>query len=127
MVAVGTLVMAITLLAAETGSTSIGGIGLLFVEQDDGKPLRIEKVHQGSPAEKAGIKARSFLISIDGTNVVSLSLTQMVHMVRGPVGSSITLEVADPTMSQTNKFEMKRRKMVFSKDKIEFVDPNDSR
>jgi len=34
----------------------------------------------------------------------------------------VTLELADATMSRTNKITLKRGKMVFSKDKVEITD-----
>ena len=76
----------------------------------------------GSPADRAGLTTNGFLISVDGTNVVSLSLTQSLSIVRGPVGTFVTLEIADSRMSATNKFTVKRSKMIISNSRIEFTD-----
>src|SRR5437899_6999414 len=99
----------------------LAGIGILLVEKKKGdEPYRIEKVYPGSPAERAGIKAEWFLLSIDGTNVVSTPLAQSAGMLRGPVGAKVTVELADPAMSRTNKFTLRRAKMILSEEKIEF-------
>jgi C-terminal processing protease CtpA/Prc len=91
------------------------GIGVVIVDKKrDGEPLRTGVVYPGSPADRAGIKPNWFLISVDGTNVVSMSLTQSMSIMRGPVGTLVTLELADSTRSQTNKFTVKRSRMVFS-------------
>jgi hypothetical protein len=47
---------------------------------------------------------------------------QSMNMVRGSVGTFVTLEIADSTMTHTNKFTVKRSKMVFSQNTIEFPD-----
>jgi C-terminal processing protease CtpA/Prc len=101
----------------------IGGIGLVIVDRQTGsEPLRTGSVYPGSPAERAGVTTNGFLISVDGTNVVSMSLNQSASIVRWPVGSFVTLEIADSNMSRTNKFTVKRHKMVISNQKIEFFD-----
>jgi carboxyl-terminal processing protease len=101
----------------------VGGIGMVIVDRNSvNEPLRTGTVYPGSPAARAGVTPNGFLISIDGTNVVSMSLTQSMNIVRGPVGTTVTLEIADSGMSVTNKFTVKRSRMVFSKDKIEFID-----
>jgi carboxyl-terminal processing protease len=104
-------------------AVELGGIGILLVDKRKGdEPYRIEKVYPGSPAERAGIKAEWFLISIAGTNVVSMPLAQSVSMLRGPVGAKVTLELADPAMSRTNKFTLRRARMVLGKAQVEFLD-----
>ncbi len=101
----------------------IAGIGLDIVQRENAnEPLRTKTVHPGSPAEKAGIKPDGFLISVDGTNVVSMSLTQAVKMVRGPVGTSVTVQLADSKMTHTNTFTIKRSRMVIVDNKMQFFD-----
>ena len=103
------------------------GIGVVIVDKKaDSEPLRTGTVYPGSPGERAGIKPDWYLISVDGTNVVSMSLMESMSVLRGPIGSSATLELADPTRSQTNKYTAKRRRMIFSRvnaeTKVEFKD-----
>jgi PDZ domain len=101
----------------------LGGIGIVVVDRRiASEPMRIESVIPGSPAEKAGIKPHCFLISIDGTNVVSMSSARSRSMMLGPVGTTVTLDLADSKMSQTNRFTAKRGRMVFSQQGVEVFD-----
>jgi carboxyl-terminal processing protease len=119
MIGLGIVTFKLSVLAGE-----FGGIGLVIVDRESAnEPLRTGTVYPGSPAERAGVTPNGFLISVDGTNVVSMSLTQSMSIVRGPVGTFVTLEIADSKMSATNKFTVKRSKMVFSGNEIEFIDP----
>ena len=101
----------------------IGGIGIIIVDRTNNEePLMTGNVVPGSPAERAGIKSHWFLIAVNGTNVVSMSVSQSVSILRGSIGTSVTIELADSTLSRTNKFIVKRGKMIFTKDKVDVVD-----
>ena len=110
------LTFALTVLSEE-----IAGIGVDFTQKTN-EPVKAFRVHPGSPAEKAGIKPGGFLISVDGTNVVSMSLTQAVKVVRGPIGTFVTIQLADTNRTQTNTFKMKRSRMVIVDNEFKFVD-----
>lgn len=113
-VAIAFLASVLALLAEE-----IGGTGAWIVDRSSAdEPLRTGQVWPNSPADKAGIKPGWFLISIDGTNVVSMHMTNAVRMVRGPVGKPVTLEIADPTRSKTNKFVVKRGNVVIRDNRV---------
>jgi len=121
-VALGVLAFAQALLAGEL-VVGTGGIGVVILERvNDKEPLRTQAAYPGSPAERAGITTKGFLISVDGTNAVSMTLTQAVSLVRGPVGTLVTVEIADSAMSHTNKFTVKRSRLVTSGRKLEFSD-----
>lgn len=47
----------------------------------------------GSPAAEAGIKAGDIILSVDGEDVTSLSLDDVVDRVRGPKGTEVILTV----------------------------------
>lgn len=48
---------------------------------------------KGSPAEKAGLQSKDDILSVNGTSVEGLSLENVVALIRGPKGTSVTLEV----------------------------------
>jgi C-terminal processing protease CtpA/Prc len=101
----------------------IAGVGVALIDRrSPNEPLRIGSIIPGSPAERAGIKPDSFLISVDGRNTVTISLSQAALLVRGPVGTSVTLELADAALSNTNKLTVKRGKIVISKNKVEVIE-----
>jgi carboxyl-terminal processing protease len=117
-IAVGLLALTLSVLAGD-----FGGIGLVILDRERAnEPLKTGTVYPGSPADRAGVTPDGFLIAVDGTNIVSMPFDQSMSIVRGPVGTFVTLEIADSTMSHTNKFTVKRSKMVFSNNKIEFID-----
>ncbi len=47
----------------------------------------------GSPAQKAGVRPDDVIVKVDGKDVSNLTLDQVVNLVRGPAGSSVTLTV----------------------------------
>ena len=102
-VILGSLAVALTVLGE---AFQTGGIGIATTRKSDNEQWKIALVFPGSPAEVAGIKTNWFIISVDGTNVVSMP--SCMGVIHGPVGTAVTLELADPTMSRTNKFTVKR-------------------
>ncbi len=60
--------------------------------------------------------------NVDGTNVVNTPFAQALNMVRGSVGTSVTLDVADWTMRLANTFTLKRGKLIHGRGKLEVID-----
>ena len=116
-----TIVAVIAVLALTALAEEMAGIGVDFTQRTN-EPVKAYRIHPGSPAEKAGIEPGGFLISVDGTNVVSMSLTQVVKIVRGPVGTSVTIQVADTNMTHTNTFKIKRSRIVIVDNEFKFID-----
>ncbi|HRW11134.1 MAG TPA: S41 family peptidase [Caldilineaceae bacterium] len=67
----------------------------------DGLPI-IVAPFDGSPAAKAGIKAGDIILGVDGEDVTTSSLDDIVERVRGPEGTEVTLTVLheDATASE---------------------------
>ncbi|MEJ2325376.1 MAG: PDZ domain-containing protein [Chromatiaceae bacterium] len=47
----------------------------------------------GTPASRAGFRPGDAILSVDGTTVSSLSLSDVVVRIRGPVGTRVTLQI----------------------------------
>src|SRR3990167_2778848 len=47
----------------------------------------------GSPAEKAGLRAGDFILSIDDADTVGMSLTEAVTLIRGEQGTTVVLNI----------------------------------
>lgn len=102
------ITFAVSLWGADVGST-----GAWVVERkSDGEPMRTGMVFPKSPAEKAGIQPDWFVISVNGTNVVNTPSKDVLRLLHGAPGITVTLELADPTRNKTNKFTVKRGKAV---------------
>jgi carboxyl-terminal processing protease len=61
----------------------------------DGLPV-IVAPFDGSPAAQAGIKAGDVIVRVNGEDVTSLPLNQIVNRIRGPEGTQVTLTILRP-------------------------------
>lgn len=59
----------------------------------EGGGLRVVEVPAGGAADLAGIQADDIIIGINGTSVRELDYQTIVERLRGPVGSSVQLDV----------------------------------
>ena len=112
-----TLIFVLALGGAHVASCAeeIGTTGMWINERRTPKePLLTGMVWTNSPADKVGIKPGLFLIAVNGTNVVSKPTVEVLGMVRGPVGAIVTLHLADAALTKTNKFTIKRGRLVMS-------------
>lgn len=69
-----------------------GGVGIEVVVEKTG--VRVVSPIEGTPAERADIRAGDIIISVDGDSIVGLDLDEAVANMRGEVGSKITLTIA---------------------------------
>jgi len=73
------------------------GIGAIVGFQEKDVPhVVILDVIDGSPAEQAGLKAHDSIFQIDGSPVLQEEGLTVVDRIRGPAGSSVTLNVTTP-------------------------------
>ncbi|QSS99597.1 PDZ domain-containing protein [Pontibacillus sp. ALD_SL1] len=79
-------------------SSSFEGIGT-EVSMVDGK-VTIVSPFKGSPAEKAGLKPKDQILSVDGENIEGLDLYDAVLKIRGEKGTTVTLEIERPGVQE---------------------------
>ena len=72
-------------------SGKVAGIGILIVETN-GTPT-VERVIVGSPAEGAGVKAGDQITAVDGTSTAGMNFDQLAALIRGDVGTKVTITV----------------------------------
>lgn len=70
---------------------SFTGIGA-EVSSQDGNVIVVSPI-KGSPAEKAGIRAKDLILSVNGESLQGLDLNIAVNKIRGPKGSEAVLQV----------------------------------
>lgn len=87
----------------------MGLVGVALGQGNNNLP-KVLRVLPESSAEKVGIEAGSFILSIDGVNTAGKSVAESVGMIQGRSGTTVILEVIDPAMSKTNKVLVNRVK-----------------
>ena len=68
-----------------------GGLGI-EVTQEEGV-VKVVSPIEGTPADKAGIKTGDLITAVNGESVMGLNLNDAVDLMRGPVGSEITITI----------------------------------
>jgi carboxyl-terminal processing protease len=71
---------------------SFEGVGI-ELGYDKDKRLSVIAPLEGTPADKAGIKAGDVILKIGDKEAINMSLPDAVNLIRGPKGSKIVLEV----------------------------------
>jgi carboxyl-terminal processing protease len=61
-----------------------------------------------TPAARAGILSNDYIVELDGTQVLGLTLDQAVEKMRGPIGSTIKLTVVREGTEEPLQFELNR-------------------
>jgi len=90
-----------------TGSYS--GVGL-EVSTADGEILVVSPM-DGSPAQRAGIRAGDSIVAIDGTTVANEGLHETISRMRGRAGSPIAITVLRGEQEEVLVFSMRREKI----------------
>jgi carboxyl-terminal processing protease len=68
-----------------------GGLGI-EVTQEEGY-IKVITPMDGTPAYEAGVESGDFITAVDGESLLGLTLEESVELMRGPVGSEITVTV----------------------------------
>jgi carboxyl-terminal processing protease len=92
------------------GITEFVGVGILLRSDTRTCAAVIEQIIPNSPAAAAGITNGLFVSKVDGVSLAGKSLAECAKLIRGPVGSTVQLELVTPDWSQTNIVELTRRK-----------------
>lgn len=75
----------------ENTTGTFGGLGI-EITMEEGYVLVVTPI-DGTPAAKAGIQAGDLIVMVDGENVLGLTINEAVEMMRGPVGSEVSITI----------------------------------
>ncbi len=78
------------------------------VEKDEAGYIQIATAFFSGPAYNAGIRTGDRITKIEGESVQELSLTEGVKRLRGPPGSTVTIEVIRAGWQEPQKFTLAR-------------------
>lgn len=81
---------------------SFGGLGI-EVSQEEGM-VRVVSPIDDTPAAQAGVQSGDFITHVNGESLLGLTLDQAVDMMRGPVGSEITITIL--RQGETEPFDL---------------------
>ncbi|MGB7059034.1 MAG: carboxyl-terminal processing protease CtpC [Geitlerinemataceae cyanobacterium] len=74
-------------------SGELTGVGIQLSQDEETKELIVVSPIEDTPAFKAGIKAQDVIISIDDTTTEGMNINDAVNLIRGQVGTSVTLKI----------------------------------
>ncbi len=93
------------------GVTEVVGVGILVRMDPQAHEVVVQQIVPGSPAAKAGITNGLILSKVDNNSLQGRPLAECVNLIRGPVGTTVQLELITPDRSQTNSVELTRQKL----------------
>lgn len=95
----------------ESVSGEYEGIGAMVRQNEDIGGLELVSIFEGSPAERAGLRAGDVIVRVEGRDVTVLSQNEIIAMVRGPAGTLVRLGIQRPGITELLKFEVVRGKI----------------
>jgi len=85
------------------------GVGLQ-VESSDGQTVVVAPL-DGSPAQKAGIRAGEIILRVDGEDISGMPIDQVVGRILGPAGTKVTLSILNPDTNQVRDVPLTRQRI----------------
>src|SRR5690606_25702770 len=62
--------------------------------------IKVVSPMEGTPADEAGMETGDFITHVDGESLMGLTMDQSLDLMRGPVGSEVTLTVVREGVDQ---------------------------
>lgn len=87
------------------------GIGALLNVNDAGNPVILAPM-DGSPAQKAGLKPGDIIMKVNGEDVSTSPISEVVQRVIGPAGTDVTLTIMDPDTEEVRDVTITRARIV---------------
>ena len=87
------------------------GIGVVVGLNEDNRVTVVSSI-EGSPGKKAGLISGDLIVKINGDDVSSLNLEQVVSKIKGDAGTSVVLEIEREDAGELIKKEITREEIV---------------
>lgn len=87
-------------------SGSFFGIGVAM--QTVKNEIRVQSVLEGTPAQEVGLQEGDIVKEVDGMDVTGMELNEVVAIIRGEEGTTVTLGVVRPPSSDIREFDIVR-------------------
>ena len=85
------------------------GVGM-NVDQDK-RGLRVMNVFEGSPAARGGVKKGDFITEVDGHSIAGQSADVATAKIKGPAGTTVSLQLIDPESFDPRTVKLKRARI----------------
>ncbi|MEM7647983.1 MAG: carboxyl-terminal processing protease CtpC [Cyanobacteria bacterium P01_A01_bin.70] len=74
-------------------SGELTGVGIQITQEEETDEIIVVAPIEDTPAFEAGLRSQDVIVEIDGQSTEGLELNDAVSLIRGPVGSDVTLTV----------------------------------
>ncbi|MFO7616188.1 MAG: S41 family peptidase [Bacteroidales bacterium] len=88
-----------------------GGVGALIGQKGD--TAYVTDPYEGSPAQKAGLRAGDIIRKVNGRSVIGRKLSEISEEMKGEIGSAVSLTVLRPYTQESLTFNLVREKIRF--------------
>ena len=88
---------------------SFEGVGM-EVSMQNGAVTIVSPI-DNSPAQKAGIKAGGIITRVNGEDITSLTLNDVIQKILGPAGTQVSLTILDPKTNQSQDYTLTRARI----------------
>lgn len=105
----------------EETSGAFSGVGIEVTVKDG--ILTVVSPIEGTPADKAGIKANDLIMEIDGKKTKDMNSTEAIKKLRGPKGSKVTIAIQREGDNQLLPFTLTRDIIPLQSVKASFLTP----
>lgn len=90
-------------------SGELTGVGIQLAQDEKTKKLMVVAPIEDTPAATAGILSKDVIVRIDGQSTEGMDVDKAVNLIRGPVGSQVTLTISRD--GQELEFPLKRARI----------------
>ena len=96
------------------------GIGTTLAEE--GEFVIIESPIDGSPAERAGLKALDVILKVDGADMKGKVAVEVAKVIRGEANTKVKISYYRPSTNETNEIEIVREKIDLENISVKMLD-----